>query len=173
MSSLPSMNSSSAEAIWANFGSCSSLSRGVHVPRCRLVDVAFWVQVLMKVPAGVAAIEQFDATDLDDAVSLSELESGGFGIQNDLPHALALSLLASASLPQARYRSRRLPGHRRVHCRARPHARGPSAIRSGAWPPLPRAAATGPDSLPASCRRSSSRAPSIAAATSSSPLRTY
>src|SRR5665213_173762 len=61
--------------------------QAMHRP-CSLVYVAFRVEVAMKVPAGRPPIEQFDAADLDDAVAAVDFQSSGFGIENDLPHAL-------------------------------------------------------------------------------------
>src|ERR1700742_5214124 len=50
------------------------------------VDVPLGIQVLVKSSSGQAAIEQFHAANLNDAVLLLNLQSGGLGIENDLAH---------------------------------------------------------------------------------------
>src|SRR6185503_3216775 len=64
-------------------------------------------QVAVKLAAGLAAIDQLDAADLDDAMSLLRLQPRGFGVEDDLAHA--------PLRPQ----------------RAAPARRGPAGLRSG------------------------------------------
>ena len=44
------------------------------------------VDVLVIDPTGRHVVQQFDRADLDDPVALLGVETGGFGIQNDLTH---------------------------------------------------------------------------------------
>src|SRR5476651_2697365 len=57
----------------------------MHRKRLRR-NVTFRIEVAMKGIAGGDAIDQFDATDLDQPVSLAWIKSGGFGIEDDLAH---------------------------------------------------------------------------------------
>jgi hypothetical protein len=50
------------------------------------VDLAFGIQVPMEFLAGRAAIQDFDATDFDDAVAGGGFQAGGFGVEDDLSH---------------------------------------------------------------------------------------
>ncbi len=87
MSSAPRRNSISCAAMCANFGSGFQARPGDAVHRERpLVDIALGVQVVVKVSPGRAAAQQLHAPDLDDAVVLRGLKTGGFGIENDLAH---------------------------------------------------------------------------------------
>jgi hypothetical protein len=40
----------------------------------------------MKFAPGAPALHQFDATDLDHAVTALDFEAGGFGVEDDLAH---------------------------------------------------------------------------------------
>jgi hypothetical protein len=40
----------------------------------------------MKLLAGRPAIENFDASDFDDAMAGARFEPGGFDVKNNLPH---------------------------------------------------------------------------------------
>jgi hypothetical protein len=92
MSSASRTNSTNSAAISANFGSCQQLLArdAVHFLRAG-VDVALGIQVAMKNPARDAAIHEFDAADLDDAVLQLDFEARGFRIENDLAHVCLLS----------------------------------------------------------------------------------
>ncbi len=57
----------------------------VHRERAR-VDFAVRLQVAMPVAAGRPAVHELDAADLDDAVTFRDLESGRFGVKDDLAH---------------------------------------------------------------------------------------
>jgi len=52
----------------------------------RGIDDPVGLQVDVEIVAGQPAVDQLDATDLDDAVVLLGLEARGFRIENDLPH---------------------------------------------------------------------------------------
>ena len=55
------------------------------------VYLSFWVEINMKMIAAELPIEQFDAADFDDPVTLGRVKSGRFGIENDLTnHRCAL-----------------------------------------------------------------------------------
>src|SRR5262249_50003983 len=77
------------------------------------VDRALRVQETVKRrPLRAPRFEQLDATDLDDLVALADLQAGGFGVENDLPHqnlffkprggtgTRAATARATASLPE-------------------------------------------------------------------------
>ena len=49
--------------------------------------VAFGIEISVEVAAGLDAIEDLDAADLDHAVAAGRVEASGFGIEDDLPHA--------------------------------------------------------------------------------------
>src|SRR5690606_4668482 len=57
----------------------------VHLERV-LVAVALGVHIEMQVVAGELAVEQLDATDLDDAVAVVGREARGFRVEDDLAH---------------------------------------------------------------------------------------
>ncbi len=59
---------------------------------CARIDLALGIQVAVKHPARDAPVHEFDATDLDDAVLQLDLEARGFRIENDLAHAILLTL---------------------------------------------------------------------------------
>ena len=87
MSSASRTKSRNSAWICANVGSLASCSRvrAVHLQGA-LVDVAIRIQVAVKGAPGQAAIVELDAANLDDAMVLFDLEAGGLGIENDLPH---------------------------------------------------------------------------------------
>ena len=41
----------------------------------------------MERAAGAPPVDELDAADLDDAMAQLRLEPGGFGVEDDLPHA--------------------------------------------------------------------------------------
>jgi hypothetical protein len=41
----------------------------------------------MEVITGQFAVQDFDATDFDDAVAGARIQAGGFGVEDDLTHA--------------------------------------------------------------------------------------
>ena len=51
-----------------------------------LMAVAPRVQIEMQVVSGELAVQQLDATDLDDAVTVFGGKTGGLGIQENLSH---------------------------------------------------------------------------------------
>src|SRR5687768_2970384 len=53
--------------------------------RARL-HVALRIEVALEAAPGRAALEQLDATDLDDAIALFPRQAGRLGIQHHLPH---------------------------------------------------------------------------------------
>ena len=76
----------------------------VHLLRTR-VDCALGVQILVKVTAGQAPIDDLDATDLDDPVTAIGFQSRGLGVEDDLPHQRSASIRSMASLAAASTRS--------------------------------------------------------------------
>ena len=58
----------------------------VHLGR-RRVDVALGIEVVVHVTPGRAPVDQFDAGELDDAVTKLRVEPGGLGVEDDLPHS--------------------------------------------------------------------------------------
>ena len=50
------------------------------------VDVAFGIEVVVKMSIGQLAVIDFDAADFDDSVPQLVLKAGRFGIENDLSH---------------------------------------------------------------------------------------
>src|SRR5690606_5428442 len=50
------------------------------------IAVAVGIQVNVQVVAGDGAVDDLDAADFDDAVALRGVQSGGFGIEDDLAH---------------------------------------------------------------------------------------
>ena len=59
----------------------------------------------MKMPTGQSPVEQFDASDLDDTVSLLGFQPGSLGIENDLSHQFLTRARAAASLARVQYNS--------------------------------------------------------------------
>ena len=55
------------------------------------LEFAIRVDVLLIGAAGGATFHQFHAADFDHAIALLPFEAGGFGIEDDLSHARALS----------------------------------------------------------------------------------
>ena len=53
---------------------------------CAFVDIAIRIDVLVKVTMGEPTIDHFYARNFNDAVALTWIEAGGFGIKNDLAH---------------------------------------------------------------------------------------
>ena len=72
----------------------------VHVLR-GAVDRPVRAQVAMERAAGLAAIHQLDAADLDDAMSLLRLQPRGFGVEDDLAHERAQTAARSACTTRA------------------------------------------------------------------------
>jgi hypothetical protein len=60
--------------------------QAVHRQR-RFVRLALGVDVAVEVIAGQLAVQDFDATVLDDAVAGARIQACGFGIEDDLAHA--------------------------------------------------------------------------------------
>ncbi len=59
--------------------------QAVHCKR-PLFRVAFRIDVTVKVVAGQSAVNQFDATDFNDAIAGAWIQTCGFGIEYDLSH---------------------------------------------------------------------------------------
>ncbi len=57
----------------------------------RGIDLALRIKILMVMIGGSAAIDDFYAADLDDAMALRRLQAGGFGIEHDLAHLLTFA----------------------------------------------------------------------------------
>ena len=55
------------------------------------VDLAIGPQVTMERAPGLASLHELDAADFDDAMALLGLESGGFGVEDDLAHCAVTS----------------------------------------------------------------------------------
>ena len=55
------------------------------------VNVALGTQVAMEHPAGAASVHDLDAADLDDAMALLGLETGGLRVEDDLAHGEVIS----------------------------------------------------------------------------------
>jgi hypothetical protein len=70
--------------------------------------VALGIEVAVKRPPGREAVDELDATDLDQPIALQRIESGRFGIEDDLAHRRS----ACAGLPRPR-RGESLPA--RLH----------------------------------------------------------
>jgi hypothetical protein len=51
-----------------------------------LVNVSFRIEEAVVLATGRSSIDQFDAADFYDAVSLGGRKAGGFGIENNLAH---------------------------------------------------------------------------------------
>ena len=66
---------------------CESLGR----------HVAIRIKIGVKCCPGWYPIEQFDAPDFDQAVSLAGIDAGRFGVEDDFPHA-AISLATESFL---------------------------------------------------------------------------
>ena len=49
--------------------------------------VALGIEISVEVAAGLDPVEDLDAADLDHAVAAGRVEAGGFGIEDDFPHA--------------------------------------------------------------------------------------
>ena len=49
--------------------------------------LAIGIEISVEVAAGLDAVEDLDAADLDHAVAAGRIETGGFGIEYDFPHA--------------------------------------------------------------------------------------
>jgi hypothetical protein len=87
------------------------------------VDVPLGVHIDVVVAAGELAVDDLDAGDFDQPVAGLPVEAGGFGIQNDLSHALLPP--ASTSLPVLRTAST-------------PRRARASALSFSTWPAWPR-----------------------------------
>jgi hypothetical protein len=71
-----------------------------------LIDRPLGIHVEVERAAGAAAVDDLQATDLDDPVSILHRESGGLGIQDDLSQARLLMLHAESSMRARRYHGR-------------------------------------------------------------------
>src|SRR6185312_10782407 len=69
-------------------------------------DVALRIDIAMEGAPGRQMVEQLDAGDLDDAVSLRRLEPGGFRIKDDLAHAVQCAARESTAQAASRRSSR-------------------------------------------------------------------
>ncbi len=58
---------------------------------CILGHLALGIDVSVKFSTGRNMMNEFDASDLDDAMSLPRIETSRFGIQNDFAHHPLLS----------------------------------------------------------------------------------
>lgn len=107
---------------------------GQAVDRQRLgVAVAVRVQVDVQVVAGGHPVDQFDAADFDDAVSLGGIQPGGFSVKDDLAHK-AIPTLG----PQAPTAPGHPPGRPGDALRCRPGRVSCVRWRSGCRPPARR-----------------------------------
>ena len=65
--------------------------------------VAFGIEIGLKRAPGGKMIDQLDAADLDDAVAVGRIESGGLGVENDFTKVVQLVRpFACAALPERR-----------------------------------------------------------------------
>ncbi len=63
---------------------------GQAVDRARFLGhVALGIEVLAELPAARQAVQQLDATDLDDAVAGARVQAGSLGIEDDLTHGFS------------------------------------------------------------------------------------
>ena len=70
---------------WANTGLPCEVGAGDAVdPFSVGIDVALRVDIDVEVTAGGQEVLQLDAGDLDQAVTLTRVEAGGFGVEDDL-----------------------------------------------------------------------------------------
>ena len=53
--------------------------------------VAVGIEISVEVAAGLDPVEHLDAADLDHPVAAGRIEPGGFGVEDDFPHASNLS----------------------------------------------------------------------------------
>src|SRR5690242_7106510 len=53
--------------------------------------IALGVKISVKVTAGLDAVDDLDATNLDDAIAAARVETRGFGVEDDFTHASNLS----------------------------------------------------------------------------------
>ncbi len=85
----------------------------VHLQRAS-IDFAIRAQIAMKGASGLAPIQQLDAADLNDAMTLLGFETGGFSVEDDLAHereaVIGLSVLRLSCLTQPSAFSRIAPG---------------------------------------------------------------
>ena len=72
----------------------------VHRERA-FVAVALGIDVLMKATLGNSAADDFDRTDLDDAMPILDFEPGGLGIEYDLSRRHAGAFTRRRSPPSA------------------------------------------------------------------------
>jgi hypothetical protein len=49
-------------------------------------DIAVGLQVGVEIPSRQPPIDEFDTTDLNDAVALGDGKARGFGVEDDLSH---------------------------------------------------------------------------------------
>ena len=54
--------------------------------------VAFGIEIGVEMAAGLDAVEDLDAADLDHPVAAGRVEPGGLGVEDDFPHERNLSL---------------------------------------------------------------------------------
>src|SRR6185437_60833 len=86
-------------------------------------DIALRIDVAMEGATGRQVIEQLDAGDLDDTMSLGRLQPGGFGVEDDLAHRLQCVVRESRA-QAASCRSSRTMRFNRRKVRARPRPLG-------------------------------------------------
>ena len=67
----------------------------VDLDRAR-VDIALGVEVLVIVTARQSPVDQLDATDFNNTVSLADFQAGGFCIEHYLSHGLGFNLFCRA-----------------------------------------------------------------------------
>ena len=60
--------------------------QAVHLLRFER-HVALGIEVGVEMAAGFDAVDDLDAADLDHPVAAGRIEPGGFGVENDFPHA--------------------------------------------------------------------------------------
>ena len=90
-----------------------------------LVDITIRVQKAMKFAPRQSAVNEFDATDFDNAVALGRREAGGFRVEDDLSHINYCSV----------HRRRDSQAHRPFRCPGCQRGPSPSASRchGGQW----------------------------------------
>ena len=64
--------------------------------------VTLGIEIAVEALAGGKAVDEFDAADLDQPMTLGGIEAGGLGVEYDLAHQVALRSAGSSAVPRLR-----------------------------------------------------------------------
>src|SRR6202035_4316782 len=52
-----------------------------------LFRIAVWVQITVKIVSGQLPVQHFNTADFNNAIAATGIKSGGFSVENNMPHS--------------------------------------------------------------------------------------